>query len=40
MGKEMEREKNMMYMENYYMKENIQMKKGMGKEKHLMMMEN
>ena len=36
----MEKEKNIMMMENQYMKENIQMEKEMEKEKNIMMMEN
>ena len=40
MEKEIEKEKNIIQMENYILKENIQMEKEMEKEKNMMMMEN
>ena len=41
MEKEMEKEKNMIIMVNYYLKENIKMEEnGMEKEKNIMMMVN
>jgi hypothetical protein len=36
MGKEMEQEKNIIKMVNYYLKENIQKEKEMEKEKNIM----
>jgi len=38
MEKEMEKEKNMVIMVNYYLKENIKMEKEMEKEKNMMVM--
>ena len=40
MDKEMEKEMNIMIMEHYYLKENIQMEKEMEKEKNIIMMVN
>jgi len=40
MEKGMEKEKNIMKMEIYYLMENIKMKKGMEKEKNIMKMVN
>ena len=40
MEKEMEKEKNIIEMVNYYLKENIQMEKEMEKEKNIMNMVN